>query len=348
MLVPNTKTSENLLIASKTDVVGTNEITLTFDEPKEYINFVNSSNYGMTLTVDAVQYSVDPISNVTVDGISVASATLIGDSESQMFSIQAISGLPLALDVENNSQQIGVITSPSASDVGKVWFATAEGEASFQSAAGTGDMNASVYDPTNVASDAFARANHTGTQSADTIVDGTTNKAYPVADKDKVDYISVTQAVDLDQIESDTASNKSKLDNITVTQAVDLDQIESDTADNTTDIDKSRDTETITGVADVYTVNCENLRRKKFDITTTTTSGITINLSNVTQANTLEAAVLLIATAVPATITHPAGYSYATSAPTVDTAGQEIWFLYDKNKGDTGGSIHWAWKVETP
>jgi hypothetical protein len=37
--------------------------------------------------------------------------------------------------------------------------------------AGSGDMNASVYDPTTIQADAFARANHTGTQTASTISD---------------------------------------------------------------------------------------------------------------------------------------------------------------------------------
>jgi len=37
--------------------------------------------------------------------------------------------------------------------------------------AGAGDMNASVYDPTTIQADAFARANHTGTQTAATISD---------------------------------------------------------------------------------------------------------------------------------------------------------------------------------
>jgi hypothetical protein len=37
--------------------------------------------------------------------------------------------------------------------------------------AGAGDMNASVYDPTTIQADAFARVNHTGTQVATTITD---------------------------------------------------------------------------------------------------------------------------------------------------------------------------------
>lgn len=42
---------------------------------------------------------------------------------------------------------------------------------------GVGDMLAATYDPTNVASDAFARANHTGTQTASTISDFDTKVA---------------------------------------------------------------------------------------------------------------------------------------------------------------------------
>jgi hypothetical protein len=37
--------------------------------------------------------------------------------------------------------------------------------------AGAGDMSAAVYDPTTIQADAFARANHTGTQAAATISD---------------------------------------------------------------------------------------------------------------------------------------------------------------------------------
>lgn len=51
---------------------------------------------------------------------------------------------------------------------------------------GTGDMLAATYDPQAIAGDAFARANHTGTQSADTLTDGTTNKAYTATEKTKL------------------------------------------------------------------------------------------------------------------------------------------------------------------
>ena len=53
------------------------------------------------------------------------------------------------------------------------------------------------------------------------------------ASKTKTDFLTVTQAVNLDTIESDTAASKTKTDFITVTQAVDLDVMESDIAANT-------------------------------------------------------------------------------------------------------------------
>ena len=70
----------------------------------------------------------------------------------------------------------------------------------------------------------------------------TAKNSYPSADATKVGHISVTQAVDLDTMESDIATNNAKtgittaestkLGHISVTQAVNLDTIESDTATN--------------------------------------------------------------------------------------------------------------------
>ena len=49
------------------------------------------------------------------------------------------------------------------------------------------------------------------TVNSDDIVEGSTNLYYPSADATKVGHISVTQAVDLDTIESDTATNNAKV-----------------------------------------------------------------------------------------------------------------------------------------
>ncbi|MBN9078507.1 MAG: hypothetical protein BGN87_00090 [Rhizobiales bacterium 65-79] len=51
---------------------------------------------------------------------------------------------------------------------------------------GSGDMLKATYDPQGKNADAFDRANHTGTQSADTLTDGTTNKAYTATEKTKL------------------------------------------------------------------------------------------------------------------------------------------------------------------
>jgi microcystin-dependent protein len=142
----------------------------------------------------------------------------------------------------------------------------------WETPAGAGDMLASVYDPTNVAADAFdqdnmadgtTNKNYTATEKTklagveagadvtdatnvaaagafmkavddtDDITVGATNKFATAAEKTKLGHITVTQAVDLDAIETN-ANNvpgiKTKTDFITVTQAVDLDTMESDIA----------------------------------------------------------------------------------------------------------------------
>lgn len=61
---------------------------------------------------------------------------------------------------------------------------------------------------------------------ANTLTIALSGESFTTAMKTKVDYISVTQAVNLDTMESDILSAKTKTDHITVTQPVDLDAIE--------------------------------------------------------------------------------------------------------------------------
>jgi len=89
-------------------------------------------------------------------------------------------------------------------------------------ASGSGDMLASVYDPTNVAGDAF---------DMDNMVEGTATKILTATERSeiaantlkisfnstastKVGHISVTQAVDLDTMEDDIATNNAKVSNV--------------------------------------------------------------------------------------------------------------------------------------
>lgn len=120
------------------------------------------------------------------------------------------------IDLAQNELQNAVI-QPLASDPaspleGQVYFNTTTNkfrvfngsswEEMGTSSDGTGDMLSSVYDPQAIEADAFARANHTGTQSADSIVDGTTNKAFTATLKTKLDGVEagadVTDATNVD------------------------------------------------------------------------------------------------------------------------------------------------------
>ena len=87
-----------------------------------------------------------------------------------------------------------------------------------------------IQDGGSTVADVLARANHTGTQTASTISDFDTEVAnnsavtantakvtYPSADSTKVGHIAVTQAVNLDTIESDTTTNNAKVTNATHT-----------------------------------------------------------------------------------------------------------------------------------
>ena len=77
---------------------------------------------------------------------------------------------------------------------------------------------------------------------ASEVAANTLKNSYPSADSTKMDFISVSQSVDLDTMESDIATNNAKnsypsgdatkVGHISVTQAVDLDTIETDVAAN--------------------------------------------------------------------------------------------------------------------
>jgi len=68
------------------------------------------------------------------------------------------------------------------------------------------------------------------------IATNTGKNSYPTADATKVGFIGVTQAVDLDAIETNSDASKVITDWITVTQAVNLDTMESGIATNVTNI----------------------------------------------------------------------------------------------------------------
>ena len=70
---------------------------------------------------------------------------------------------------------------------------------------GGGDMYIATYDPTGKNSDAF---------SLDNMVEGTNTKILTAAERAKIAFITVTQAVDLDTMESDIAGKLTKSSNL--------------------------------------------------------------------------------------------------------------------------------------
>ena len=81
------------------------------------------------------------------------------------------------------------------------------------------DLADSALQTVDITYDAGAKTvtNTGGTEATLTVVDATNDGLMVVADKTKVDYISVTQAVDLDTMESDVAGNNNKTTNATHT-----------------------------------------------------------------------------------------------------------------------------------
>jgi hypothetical protein len=115
---------------------------------------------------------------------------------------------------------------------------TADSLANFNSkvTGGNLDFDTAQRDPTTHALDSgshsgsISSAQH-GVQSDVTLhadATGSLDGFMPSGDKTKVDHITVTQAVDLDTIETDSLASKVVTDWITITQAVNLDTMETD------------------------------------------------------------------------------------------------------------------------
>ena len=167
--------------------------------------------------ISAVKVSELP-GDATINGVDTLYVVDSSDGTSKKMTIDQLLTLASGTGAQNN---YSAITAPTVTDdissgyaIGSVWVDT------------VGDSPYILVDGT-IGAAVWAKLDESGGAGIDP------------ADQAKLDNITVTQAVDLDVIEGDTATNKInadaskiKTDFITVTQAVDLDTMESDVALN--------------------------------------------------------------------------------------------------------------------
>ena len=157
-------------------------------------------------------------------------------------------------------------------------------------------------------------------EQASAITANTAKNSYPSADSTKVGFISVTQAVDLDTMESNIATNNAKntypsadatkVGFISVTQAVDLDTLESDVATNNAKVGI-----TTQQASDITSNNA----KISFDSTSSTKLGTIEENADVTDTANVTAAGALMDSEVDAdikTLSLPASTTISTFAKT--------------------------------
>ena len=110
-----------------------------------------------------------------------------------------------------------VLTADDTKSGGMKWAAAGAGSGDVVGPASAVDDRIATFDTTTgklIQDGGLTIAN---VLNCDNHTDGSTNKVYTATEKTKVGHISVTQAVDLDTIESDTATNNAKVTNATHT-----------------------------------------------------------------------------------------------------------------------------------
>lgn len=143
---------------------------------------------------------VDLTTNQTVGGVKTFTSFPVTPSAAPTTNYQVAN----KKYVDDSIQNAGGYTDKLAQDaVGGILTDTATVDFDYDS--GASEITASVLDSPLLQGQNGAyyldRTNHTGTQSADTIVDGTNNKVFTSTDKTKLDYITATQAVNLDDLQ---------------------------------------------------------------------------------------------------------------------------------------------------
>jgi hypothetical protein len=203
----------------------------------------------------------------------------------------------------------------------------------------TGDVTLNVAGGTGITANANDIAIDFTDFDTDDITEGTTNKFTTAANLTKLGNISVTQAVDLDTMESDIATNNAKntypsadatkVGHISVTQAVDLDTMESNIAtNNAKNSYPSADATkvghiSVTQAVDLDTIESNvatNNAKISFDSASSTKLGTIEENADVTDTANVTAAGALMDSEVDAdikTLSLPANTTISTFAKTI-------------------------------
>ena len=272
-----------------------------------------------------------------VGHITVTQAVDLDILESDVATNNAKTGITTqqAADITTNNAKVGITTSQAnaiTANTAKIGITTQQASdittnnakvgITTQQAADIVTNNAKVGITTQQASDITTNNAKVGitTAQADAITANTAKNSYPSADATKVGHISVTQAVDLDTMESNIATNNAKnsypsadatkVGFISVTQAVDLDTIESDVATNNAKVGI-----TTQQASDITTNNA----KISFDSTSSTKLGTIEENADVTDTANVTAAGALMDSEVDAdikTLSLPASTTISTFAKT--------------------------------
>lgn len=203
----------------------------------------------------------------------------------------------------------------------------------------TGDVTLNVAGGTGITANANDVAIDFTDFDTDNITEGTTNKFTTAANLTKLGNISVTQAVDLDTMESNIATNNAKntypsadatkVGHISVTQAVDLDTMESNIAtNNAKNSYPSADATkvghiSVTQAVDLDTIESDvatNNAKISFDSTSSTKLGTIEENADVTDTANVTAAGALMDSEVDAdikTLSLPANTTISAFAQTI-------------------------------
>ena len=136
-----------------------------------------------------------------IDDLEAVQGTIVTDLDAAEADIAALEAADTALDGRIDTLEALKALFDAAASTGTVWKRTGTGAGQYGWGAdstgggggGGGDMFASMYDPNTVESDAF---------DMDNMVEGATNLILTGAERTKLGHVTVTQAVDLDAIET--------------------------------------------------------------------------------------------------------------------------------------------------